>query len=280
MEARPIVLSIAGFDPSSGAGITADVKTAAALGCYAVTCATALTIQSTQGVFGVEPVRPEVVRETLNRLAEDVVIAAVRIGLLGTAEIAAEVARFLREFEPNNVVLDPVLTSSSGARLLDEGGVEGIRTELLPICDIVTPNLREGLALAGDDSDDLAAVDSWEKAHPIVRKTARKLHEMGSKCVVLTGGDLPEANDFLSFREGSGVSEHVLSAQRIESRATHGTGCAFATAIACRLAQGAQVIDAVRDAKEFVRNAIAAAYSVGKGTGPMNHLYSVEGRSK
>jgi hydroxymethylpyrimidine kinase/phosphomethylpyrimidine kinase len=186
----------------------------------------------------------------------------------------------LCEFKPNNVVLDPVLRSSSGAELLDKGGINAIRTELLPICDVVTPNLREGLALAGDDSHDPAAVDSWEKCLPIIRKTARKLHEMGSKCVVLTGGDLPEANDFLSFRQDGATSEHVLAGQRIESRATHGTGCAFATAIACRLAHGAQVLDAVRDAKDFVRKAIAAAYPIGKGAGPMNHLYSLADLSK
>src|SRR5271165_410554 len=118
MGIPPVILTIAGYDPSSGAGITADVKTAAALNCYAVTCVTALTIQSTQGVFGVEPVRPEVVRETLRHLAGDVDIAAVRIGMLGSGEIASEVAGFLHEFQPRNVVLDPVLKSSSGAALL------------------------------------------------------------------------------------------------------------------------------------------------------------------
>jgi hydroxymethylpyrimidine/phosphomethylpyrimidine kinase len=280
MPERPVVLSIAGCDPSAGAGVTADVKTAAALDCYAITCPTALTIQSTQGVFGVEPVRSEVVRDTLRRLAEDVEIAAVRIGMLGSGDVATEVVRFLRDFKPRNVVLDPVLRSSSGAALLDARGIAVIRAELLPICDVVTPNLLEGLALAGDDSDDLAAADSWEKALPIARKTARRLHEMGAKWVVLTGGDLAEANDFISFRAGALTDEHILTGSRIESNATHGTGCAFATALACRLARGAQVIDAVRDAKEFVRRAITAAYPIGKGTGPMNHLFRLDDKSE
>src|SRR5450631_357431 len=124
MGGRPVILSIAGHDPSSGAGGTADVKTAAALGCYAVTCVTALTVQSTQGVFGVEPVRAEVIRETLSRLADDVAIAAVRIGMLGTGENAAVVAKFLRQIRLKNVVLDPVLRSSSRADLIDYWGIE------------------------------------------------------------------------------------------------------------------------------------------------------------
>ncbi len=132
MAARPVILSIAGFDPSSGAGITADVKTAAALGCYAVTCITALTVQSTQGVFGIEAMRPETVLQTLSRLADDVPIAAVRIGMLGSGEVAEVVGSFLRAAKPPNVVMDPVLRSSSGVRLVDADGLSVIRTQLLP----------------------------------------------------------------------------------------------------------------------------------------------------
>lgn len=271
MQVRPVILSIAGYDPSSGAGVTADVKTAAALGCYAVTCITALTVQSTQGVFGVEPVRAEVIRETLSRLADDFKIAAVRIGMLGTGENAEAVANFLRQRRPKNVVLDPVLRSSSGAALIDVGGVEAIR-RLLALADVITPNLLEALALAGEMSD-VAPSDSWEKTIPCVRRAAQRLHEMGSKAVVITGGDMRQANDFLSVCENDVVTEHILAAARIESRATHGTGCAFATAIACGLARGAQLIETVGDAKEYVRQAMAASYTVGKGVGPMNHLF-------
>src|SRR5271165_5250232 len=151
MDSRPILLSIAGYDPSSGAGITADVKTAAALGCYAVTCITALTVQSTQGVFGVEPVRPATIRETLSRLADDVEIAAVRIGMLGTGEVAEVVADFLRRNRPKNVVLDPVLRSSSGAALLDNAGVGVVRSQFLALSDVITPNFEEALLLTGID---------------------------------------------------------------------------------------------------------------------------------
>lgn len=274
MATRPVILSIAGYDPSSGAGITADVKTAAALGCYAVTCITALTVQSTQGVFAVEPVRPETVRETLTRLADDVPIAAVRIGMLGTGESAKAVTEFLQRQQPKNVVLDPVLRASSGAELVDTDGIELIRTQLLPLTDVVTPNLQEALTLVGESAVPDPS-DSWEEILPWIRKAAERLHKMGAKAVVITGGDLQEANDYFSIKGKDGVTRHVLSAPRIESCGTHGTGCAFATAIACRMARGSRVIDAVRDAKDYVRQAIAAAYLVGKGTGPLNHHYRV-----
>src|ERR1019366_3042628 len=166
MGARPIVLSIAGYDPSSGAGVTADIKTAAALGCYAVTCITALTVQSTQGVFGVEPVRAELVRQTLFRLADDVAIAAVRIGMLGSGEVAGVVADFLRQSKPPNVVLDPVLRSSSGASLVDAQGLGVIRGRLLPLCDVVSPNVDEAAELVGENSGAVASSDSWESTLP------------------------------------------------------------------------------------------------------------------
>ena len=274
MAMRPVILSIAGYDPSSGAGITADIKTAAALGCYAVTCITALTVQSTQGVFAVEPVRPEAISATLSRLADDFEFAAVRIGMLGTAEAAKVVAEFVRRRRPTNVVLDPVLHASSGAELIDTVGIELIRTQLLPLTDVVTPNLQEALTLVGESAVP-NLLDSWEEILPCIRNAAERLHKMGAKAVVVTGGELMDTNDFVSIKGSDGVTGQVLSAPRIESCGTHGTGCAFAMAIACRMARGSQVIDAVRDAKEYVRQAIAAAYPVGKGIGPLNHHYRV-----
>src|SRR5208337_2122387 len=149
MRVPPVVLSIAGFDPSSGAGITADLKTAAAHGCYAVTCPTALTVQSSQGVFEVRPLDPGLVHRTLGALAEDLEIAAVRVGMLGSASVAKTVANMLKELELRNVVLDPVLRSSSGAALLDELGLQVLREELLPLADVITPNVDEAALLAG-----------------------------------------------------------------------------------------------------------------------------------
>ena len=273
MASWPVVLSIAGYDPSSGAGVTADIKTAAAMGCYAVTCITALTVQSSQGVFGVEPVRPETIRETLSRLADDFEIAAVRIGMLGTGEVAEVVAEFLRQVGARNVVLDPVLRSSSGRDLIDERGVEVVGSHFLPLADLITPNFWEAIALTGGSAEEFPTPASWEEALPVVRELAAKLHGRGCRGVVITGGHLPEANDFLSVNEFGRMTEEVFYGSRIESAATHGTGCAFATALACGLAQGRSTATAVRGAKEFVRRAMTAAYPVGKGTGPMNHLF-------
>lgn len=267
-----VVLSIAGYDPSSGAGVTADVKTAAALGCYAVTCITALTVQSTQGVFGVHPVAPELVSETLSRLADDVPIAAVRIGMLGSGQVAEVVRRFLEASRLPNVVLDPVVRSSSGTELLDEAGVEPVKA-MLPLCKVITPNVAEAALLAatepaGDGSD-------WNVVLPRLREMAARLHASGAKAVLITGGHLKPPNDFLSDRSQGRTQEEVFAGQHVESRSTHGTGCAFATALACRLALGDELAQAARFAKEFVRKAIVSAYPVGKGTGPVNTFGSL-----
>jgi hydroxymethylpyrimidine/phosphomethylpyrimidine kinase len=262
MTVPPVVLSIAGYDPSSGAGITADIKTAAALSCYAVTCPTALTVQSTQGVFRVRALEPELVSATLNALADDVAFAAVRIGMLGSGEVATAVAEFLGKRSLPNIVLDPVVRSSSGAALLEDAGVNVLRTRLLPLCDVVTPNGYEAMVLA----------EAAEFPVRGVRPLADALHALGAKVVVITGGELDPPNDFLSDCRSGTVREEVFRGERIESRSTHGTGCAFATALACRLALGDELPQAIRAAKEYVRRAIATAYPLGKGTGPVNHF--------
>jgi len=276
MANRPIVLSIAGYDPSSGAGVTADVKTAAAMGCYAVTCITALTVQSTQGVFGLDPVRPEVVRDTIAKLAEDLEITAVRVGMLGSARVAETVAECIQEFALRNVVLDPVLKSSSGAELIDGEGIEVIRRRLLPLCTVITPNTEEAVALASMDRQNGFSGGSTDEIRNRHRKLAEKLHRLGANAVVITGGDLPKLSDYLSFYQDGALEQQVFESARIESCATHGTGCAFATALACGLAHGKELPAAVREAKDFVRKAIARAYPVGKGCGPLNHLFWLE----
>jgi hydroxymethylpyrimidine/phosphomethylpyrimidine kinase len=270
MPQPPVVLSIAGYDPSSGAGITADIKTAAANGCYAVTCITALTVQNTQGVFAVEALPPSLISRTLNVLLEDLEIAAVRIGMLGSSEVAAVVSAFLDEHKLPNVVLDPVLRSSSGTPLLDERGRD-VLGEMLPLCDVITPNLAEGAILTGAEL--IAENSSWDVALPQIRRMASRLHDCGAKAVVITGGHLDPANDFLSDRRSAGkLVEEVFPGERIETRSTHGTGCAFATAIAGQLALGRKLPEAIRAAKEYVHKAIVGAYPLGKGTGPLNHF--------
>lgn len=275
MGNRPVILSIAGYDPSSGAGVTADVKTAAALDCFAVTCITGLTVQSTQGVFDVELIRPELVRDTLTRLAEDVEFAAIRIGMLGSGAIARVVAEFLRQKQARNVVLDPVLRSTSGALLIDNEGLVVIRNQLLPLCTVITPNYGEAVVLSMIDGHGEPPSDTVpDHTLPGLRKIASSLHEMGCKSIVITGGDLADATDYLSTAESG---ETVFPGVRVESTATHGTGCAFATALACKLAHGMGLPIAVQEAKEYVRRAILSAYPIGKGVGPMNHLFRLEG---
>ena len=268
MSRPPVILSITGYDPSSGAGITADIKTAAAHSCYAVTCITALTIQSTQGVFGVQTLDPGLVTRTLAALVDDLEIAAVRVGMLGSGPVGAAVAGFLDSRRLPNVVLDPVIRSSSGATLLDEIGLEVLRA-MLPLCDVITPNVDEAAALTR--AEPIETGTPWEEALPRLRATARRLRELGSRAVVITGGHLLQANDYLLYEEGGSLMEEVFPGMHLDSRSTHGTGCAFATALACRLALGNTLPQAVRAAKEYVRKAITAAYPMGKGTGPINH---------
>ncbi len=266
MHTPPIVLSIAGYDPSAGAGVTADIKTIAAHRCYGVACITALTVQSTAGVKRVEPLAPDLVRQTLDELAADMGIAAVRIGMLGSAAVANAVADFLCDKPLSNVVLDPVLKASSGAALLDLAGINVLREHLLPLATVVTPNVDEAAALAG-----MAVTGTSE-----VRPAAARLHELGARAVVITGGHLPEPADLLSIKSATGIEQEEFSGERLDSPSTHGTGCAFATALACNLALGRGLRESVIAAKEFVHQAIAVAYPVGKGTGPIHHLFRFE----
>jgi hydroxymethylpyrimidine/phosphomethylpyrimidine kinase len=266
-DTPPVVLTIAGFDPSSGAGVTADIKTMAAHGCYGVACITAMTVQSTSGVRRVEPVEADLVSETLEELVRDVPIAAVHIGMLGTGKVAKAVAEFLGrrsgKFKLPNVVLDPILKSSSGTDLLDASGARVLIEKLVPLADVITPNVDEAAALTGMKVTDL---DEMKAA-------AAKLHEMGAVASVVTGGHLDKAIDLLSFTTRNGVEQEVFKAERQRSNSTHGTGCAFATAVACHLALDRGLPEAVLLAKTYVTAAITAGHPVGRGTGPVHHLY-------
>lgn len=266
-DAPQIVLTIAGFDPSSGAGVTADVKTIAAHGCYGVACITAITVQSTAGVSRVEPVDPSLVADTLQELAADMPIAAVHIGMLGNGKVVRAVADFLsnqrKRSKISNIVLDPILKSSSGATLLESSGTKLLTEALLPLADLITPNIDEAAALTGFKVTNLEEM----------RTAAQKLHEMGAAAAVVTGGHLDKAIDLLSFTTKKGIEQEVFKAERQRSNSTHGTGCAFATAIACHLALDRGLPEATLLAKTFVTAAIAAGQPLGNGIGPLNHLY-------
>jgi hydroxymethylpyrimidine/phosphomethylpyrimidine kinase len=266
-EIPTVVLTIAGFDSSSGAGVTADIKTIAAHGCYGVACITAMTVQSTGGVRRVEAVDPGLVTDTLEELAGDIPISAIHIGMLGTAKVARAVAEFLGRRSGKtklpHVVLDPVLKSSSGADLLDAPGAKVLIEKLMPLADVITPNVDEAAVLTG-----LRVTDLEE-----MRAAAAKIHQMGSVAVVITGGHLDKAIDLLSFTTKHGVEQEVFKAERQRSNSTHGTGCAFATAMACHLALDRGLAEAALLAKTYVTAAIAAGLPLGRGTGPVNHLY-------
>lgn len=263
-QSPPVVLTIAGFDPSSGAGVTADVKTIAAHGCYGVACITALTVQSTTGVRKVEPVATPLLIETLEELRGDIEIAAVKIGMLGVAKAAKVVADFLEKAKLGNVVLDPVLKSSSGSELLDPGGAKVLRERLLSLATVITPNVDEAASLTG------GLVRNPEE----MKEAAAKLHTMGARNLVITGGHLEKAIDLLSFTNVRGlIEQEFFKAERQRSKSTHGTGCAFSSAMACHLALGRGLPEAVLLAKAYVGAAITNAHALGRGTGPLHHLY-------
>jgi hydroxymethylpyrimidine/phosphomethylpyrimidine kinase len=262
-ETPRIILTIAGFDPSSGAGVTADIKTIAAHGCYGISAITAITIQSTAGVCQVAPSDPQVLANTLDELLKDGKVSAVHIGMLGSGEVASVVADFLESARLRNVVLDPVLKSSSGAELLNRRGIAVLSQRLLPLADVVTPNVDEAAALAGVE------VKNPEQ----MEMAADRLHAMGSRAVVVTGGHLDQAIDVLRVR---GEKTQTYRANRVDSPNTHGTGCAFSTTIACQLALGQSLPMAVLLAKAYVLAAIQNSYSIGRGPGPVNHLYRIE----
>ena len=260
---QPVVLTIAGFDPSSGAGITADIKTIAAHECYGISCITALTVQSTQGVRRVEAVDPKLIADTLRELASDVTIEAVHIGMLGNEQVVLVVADFLERARLPHVVLDPILKSSSGADLLSSMGSKLLIERLLPLAELITPNLDEASALTGLEVENLDQM----------RAAAVHLHTLGAANVVVTGGHLEKAIDLLSFRTARGTEQEVFKSERLRSNSTHGTGCAFSTALACHLAHGRGLPEAVLLSKVYVSAAIAHAHPLGTGVGPLHHLY-------
>jgi hydroxymethylpyrimidine/phosphomethylpyrimidine kinase len=274
-EKPPIILTVAGFDPSSGAGVTADIKTIAAHACYGVACITAMTVQSTAGVKRVEVLDPSLISDTLEELAADMDIAAVHIGMLGSGKVVKAVADFLSRKpgsrplgQPQkaclpNIVLDPILKSSSGADLLDSSGTKLLVERLIPLADVVTPNVDEAAVLTGLKVQDLEEM----------RAATTKLHEMGASAVVITGGHLEKAIDLLSFTTKRGIEQEVFKAERQRSNSTHGTGCAFATAMACHLALDRGLAEAALLAKTYVTAAISNGHPLGKGTGPVHHLY-------
>jgi hydroxymethylpyrimidine/phosphomethylpyrimidine kinase len=270
MCTRPVALTIAGFDPGSGAGITADLKTFSAHRVYGVAGISALTVQSTLGVRAIEPLSAALVRQTLDCLAEDVGLAGIKIGMLGTSGIVSEVVSFLSRqssrLARNRIVLDPVLRSTSGTPLLDANGIHVLRDRLLDCIGWITPNIQELAILIGEDP---GGRDQVPAAAVRLKEIAARLGN-DELNVVVTGGDLSRPDDFLLSASGE---QHWFPGEKIATNSTHGTGCAFSSALLCAVISGASGREAVAAAKAYVTEALRSAYPVGKGKGPMNHLY-------
>jgi hydroxymethylpyrimidine/phosphomethylpyrimidine kinase len=256
----PRALSIAGSDSSGGAGIQADIKTFSALGVYALSAVTALTAQNTLGVSGIVRIDPEFVSSQIRSVVLDIGVDCVKTGMLANSAIIARVAADLEQLEIKNLVVDPVMISSSGARLLDEDAVQTLVTRLIPMALVLTPNLHEAEVLTG------IRVERIED----MREAAVKIARLGCGYVLLKGGHLSGIPidllyDGSSFRQFSGV--------RHETPNTHGTGCTFASAVAAFIARGLGVEEAVSGAKAYVGNAIAQGLRLGRGVGPLHHFY-------
>ncbi len=258
-SAPPILLTIAGFDPSCGAGTAADLKTFAAHGCYGVAAITSLTVQNTQGVETVHNTPSAELRAQLDALVKDCEIAAVKIGMLGNRGNAVIIGDFLDAHIFAHVVLDPVMKSSSGAELLDAGGIKFVATELLKRASVITPNVSEAEVLTGLTIKDVADMEA----------AARKLVEMGARAVIIKGGHMERAVDVLF----DGTEMVQLGGDRVKTDDTHGTGCTFASAIAAQLASARSLLEATTLAKAYVTKAIEKGYPVGKGRVPLDHFY-------
>lgn len=258
------ILTIAGSDSGGGAGVQADIKTISALGCYSLSVVTAVTSQNTQEVNDIHEIPPGIVRSQCDAVFKDIRIDAVKIGMIFNTEIIQEVAKALRIYAPKFVVLDPVMVSTTGSRLMIESAIEDIKNTLLPLSTIVTPNIPEASLLLGKK------IDSYLD----MKKASEEMLGFKSKYVLIKGGHLKNTDlskDILTSKD----EEAWFSSDRIKTKNTHGTGCTFSSAIACFLAMGVSPQESVGRAKKYIYNTIlhSTKLSVGEGSGPVHHFY-------
>lgn len=259
----PRVLTIAGSDSGGGAGIEADLKTMAALGCYGMAAITSVTAQNTLGVSGIYDVHPDGVFRQIDMVLSDIGADAAKTGMLSSADIIAAVAQALMRHPIEKLVVDPVMVAKSGDALLRRDAQQMLIERLLPLAYVLTPNVPEAQVLSGVLIDSEASL----------REAAEIIHGLGPKFVLMKGGHLEQqdAVDFLF----DGNTLHTFSAPRIDTKNTHGTGCTFSSAIACFLAKGETVLDAVQHAKTYLTGAIQHALPLGSGHGPLHHMWAV-----
>ncbi len=255
-------LTIAGSDCSGGAGIQADIKTMMANGVYAMSAITALTAQNTQGVIGIMELQPEFLEQQLDAIFTDIRPDAVKIGMVSSSALIEKIADKLQQYEAVNLVVDPVMVSTSGARLINEEAVETLKNRLLPLATVITPNIPEAEVLLGEEIHTSEAMET----------AAGRIHKQYGTAVLCKGGhSLNDANDYLCSRDG----ERWFYGERIDNPNTHGTGCTLSSAIASNLAKGCDLEDAVDKAKKYLTGALNAMLDLGKGSGPLNHGYQM-----
>ena len=257
-------LTIAGSDSSGGAGIQADLKTMTANGVYAMSAITALTAQNTTGVTDILESTPRFLSEQLDAIFTDIFPDAVKIGMVSSAELIAVIAAKLKEYKAENIVVDPVMVATSGAKLLRSDAVEALCRELLPLAAVLTPNIPEAEILSGMAITDAAGMEA----------AARLISEKYGCAVLCKGGHKVNDADDLLWREGAGKWFH---GKRIDNSNTHGTGCTLSSAIASNLAKGYDLDASVERAKAYISGALAAMLDLGHGSGPMNHMFALKG---
>ncbi len=262
------ILSIAGSDPSGGAGIQADLKTFSALGCYGMAVMTALTAQNTKGVTGVQQVPHDFVGKQIDTIFEDVRVDAMKIGMAGTPQTIDTIAEAIQRHKPGYVVLDPVMVATSGDKLLDDTAIQNLRTKLLPLAGVLTPNVPEAEILLAKSFDRDFQAD--------MQDMAKALLDLGCQAVMLKGGHWGGATSNDVFMDQKGVIE-ILEAPRVKTIHNHGTGCTLSSALACYLAKGLPPVEAAHAAKTFVTYALqnSERLSVGRGHGPVHHFHAL-----
>lgn len=266
MKKYDTVLTIAGSDPSGGAGIEADIKTISAHGCYASTVITAVVNENTQGVYGIHPIPVDMVVGQIESVLTDIGADAVKIGMLYSAELVSAVASVLRKHDVKNIVVDPVMVATSGDALMKAGIAEALKSELFPIARIITPNIPEAETLTGLK---ISNVDEMKDASDVL--------SVNGLSVLLKGGhlDADKLVDVLCDAEDEAFLE--FPSDKIVTKNTHGTGCTLSSAIASNLAKGKRLLGAVTASKQYIDAAIKAGadYEIGKGHGPVCHFYNL-----
>lgn len=260
------VLTIAGSDCSGGAGIQADLKTITAHGLYGMSAITALTAQNTTGVYGVYNCDGNFLANQLDCIFNDIFPDSVKIGMVSSAELINVIAKKLKEYKPKNIVLDTVMVSTSGSSLLEADAESVLVSELIPIADVITPNIPEAMVLSGNKIENLSHMQS----------TAKELGKKYNCSVLVKGGHMVErATDVLYNISDDKI--YIYKGERIDNPNSHGTGCTLSSAIACNLAMGNSLNESINNAKKYLTGALAYGLDLGKGSGPVNHCFNIKG---